>query len=137
VTTGVYLGSYPAPQFAFPRSYAAQLSFMGDSLDYDQAGDTFTMWIDRPTGYGVTYVLFPFVQPWSSNRYTLDHIVYDCWWHQFFDGVHHPQAFTTNFWWRGTPSRPTITIVQPLAGTLEKFVHLDSAPPGYWLPPFY
>ena len=134
MTTGVFLGAYPSPQFAFPRSYAYQLSFIGDTTDYDQAGDQFTMWIDRLIGYGITYVLNSYVQPWSSNRYTLDHVVYDCWWHAFFDGVHHPQAYTVNFWTRGSPLRNTVSIIQPLGGTLEKFVHLDQAPMNYWTP---
>lgn len=137
MTTGVYLGGFPSNKFAFPRSYAYQLSFLGDTVDYDQSGDTFTMWIDRGIGYGITYVLHPYILPWSSNRYTLDYVVYDCWWHAFGDGIHHPQGFTVNFWWRTTPEKPTLSIIQPLGGTLEKVVHLDGQPPGYWLPPTY
>ena len=130
--TGIYLGGYPSNKFSFTRSYACSLSFLGDSGDFDQDGDTFTMWIDRPTGYGVTYVLRPYILPWSSNGYTLDYVVDDCWWHQFFDSVHHPQAFTVNFWFRGDPVRPTITVVQPLAGSIETFFSLEGAPAGYW-----
>ena len=133
--TGVFLGAFPDARFVFTRSYVHTLSFLGDSVDYDNAGDTFTMWIDRPTGYGVTYVLKPFIQPWSSNHYTLDHVVDDCWWHYGFDGIHHNQAYTVNYWWVGSPSRPHLTIVQPLAGTMRKDYVLPPAPPTYWLPP--
>lgn len=137
MTTGIYLGGYPSNKFSFTRSYAIQLEILGDSNDVDVSGDTYTMWIDRPTGYGVTYVLNDFIKPWSSNGYTLDYVVYDCWWHQFFDGIHHPQAFTVNFWWRGTPTIATLTLVQPLAGTASYRELLPPAPPGYWLaPPF-
>lgn len=134
MTTGVYLGSYPAPQFAFPRSYAIALTTLGDSNDIEISDDTITMYIDRTLNYGVVYVLFPYVIPWSSNRYTLDHIVYDCWWFYGFDGVHHPQAFTTNYWIRTAANVPCVTVVQPLAGTFEAIIPLPSQPPGYWLP---
>lgn len=133
--TGVYLGGFPSPEFAFTRSYAAQLGFYGDSTDIDQSGDTFTVWLDRPTGYGIVYVLNDFIQPWSSNRYTLDFVVADCWWIYNFDGFHHPQAFTVNYWWRGFPLRPTISLIQPSAGSLETFIPLPHSPVDYWLPP--
>lgn len=136
MTTGVYLGGYPGNTFAFPRSYMHQLSLLGDSSDTEQSGDVFTMWINRAIGYGVTYVLQPYILPWSSNRYTLDFVVYDCWWFANFDGIHHPQGFTVNYWWRGSPARPTITLVQPLAGTQESFFEIPPPPPDYWLPPF-
>ena len=110
MTTGVYLGGSPSDRFSFTRSYAYQLSIIGDTNDIDQAGDTFTMWIDRGIGYGITYVLQPYILPWSSNHYTLDFVVYDCWWHAFFDGIHHPQAFTVNYWWRSTPIKPTLSL---------------------------
>ena len=132
MTTGVYLGSSPDARFTFNRAYMYQLSFIGDTNDIDQFGDTFTMWIDRSIGYGITYVLNSYIQPWTSNSYTLDHVVYDCWWHAFFDSVHHPQAFTTNWWWRGTPGKPTVSIIQPTAGTIETFHPVDQAPPTYW-----
>jgi hypothetical protein len=135
MTTGIYLGGYPSDKFSFTRSYACCLSFLGDSADVEQSGDTFTMWIDRPTGYGITYILRPYILPWSSNGYTLDYVVHDCWWHQHFNGIRHPQVFTVNFWFRGSPVRPTLTIVQPAAGVQEKFFPLPGAPSAYWLPP--
>jgi hypothetical protein len=131
---GVFLGAYPSAQFAFPRSYAYQLSLLGQSNDVEQFGDKFIQWIDRSIGYGVTYVLNDFILPWSSNRYTLDHVVYDCWWHAFFDGVHHPQAYTVNFWVRGSPLLNTITLVDPALQTHEAFIALSPSPTGYWTP---
>jgi len=109
------------------------LEILGDTNDVDVSGDTYTMWIDRPTGYGITYVLNDYIKPWSSNGYTLDHIVYDCWWHQFFTGIHNPQVFTTNFWARGADNVWTITIVQPGGGTQSYIEQLPPAPSGYWL----
>lgn len=135
MTTGVYLGGYPSDKFSFTRSYASVLSFIGDSADFDVSGDTFTMWIDRSIGYGITYILNDFIQPWSSNGYTLDYVVYDCWWHAYFDGVHHPQSFTVNYWWRGDPLQPNLSIIQPVGGVLVKEYTLPPAPPTYWLPP--
>ena len=135
MTTGVYAGGYPSNHFAFTRSYITELSIMGDTNDVDRVGDTFTMWIDRSIGYGVTYVLQPYILPWSSNHYTVDYVVYDCWWHAFFDGVHHPQIYAVNVWWRNTPIRQTLSIVQPAAGTMEKHFAIPAAPPTYWLPP--
>lgn len=136
MTTGNYLGGYPGNTFAFPRSYVTQLSVLGDSADVEFSGDLVTMFISRPLNYGVAYILQPYIQPWSSNRYTLDFVVQDCWWFFGLDGVHHVQDFTVNVWWRGTPARPTLTLVQPLAGTQEAFLDLPPAPPDYWLPQF-
>lgn len=135
MTTGIYLGGYPSDRFSFTRSYAAQLSIIGDTGDIDQFGDTLIMWIDRSIGYGITYVLKPWIIPWSSNGYTLDFVVHDCWWHAFFDGIHHAQVFTVNYWWRGDPQRPVISIIQPGGGVVETFIHIDGPPPNYWLPP--
>ena len=134
MTTGVYLGSYPDARFVYTRSYAAILQIVGDTNDVDVSGDFLTMWIDRSIGYGITYELYPFVKPWSSNHYTLDHVVFDCYWHAFFDSVHHPQAYTTNFWWVGAPVRPTISIIQPAAGISTFDIVLPPPPPGYWSP---
>jgi len=131
--TGVFLGAYPSPRFAFTRSYVEKLEILGDSNDVDVSGDQYTMWIDRPTGYGVTYILNSYIKPWSSNGYTLDHVVYDCWWHYGFDGIHHPQAFTVNCWPRGSFSLTTLTLVQPLAGTASYSEYLPSSPANYWL----
>lgn len=134
MTTGIYLGGSPSNKFAFYRSYAYVLTTLGDSNDIEVDGNTITMFIDRPTNYGVVYVLNDFIIPWSSNRYTLDYVVYDCWWFSGFDGIHHPQAFTVNFWPRTTLGISGLTIVQPLAGTFEAIIPLPSQPAGYWTP---
>jgi hypothetical protein len=133
MTTGIYLGSYPDPRFCFTRSYAEFIEVIGDTNDVDVSDNTYIMWIDRSIGYGITYVLNDYIKPWSSNGYTLDHVVYDCWWHAFFDSVHHPQPYTVNFWGRGSNNASTISIIQPAAGTASFVETLPPAPPGYWL----
>jgi len=134
MTTGTYLGGYPSDKFAFPRSYAYLLTTVGDSNDVEVDGDTITMFISRPLNYGIVYVLNDFIWPWSSNRYTLDFVVYDCWWFFGTDGVHHPQAFTVNYWQRAPLGINSISIIQPLAGTFEALIPLPHQPPGYWTP---
>lgn len=134
MTTGILIGAVPSPRFAFTRSYISQLGFYGSSNDIDQSGDQFTVWLNRTIGYGIVYVLYPNILPWNSNHYTLDHVVYDCWWIYNFDGVHHPQFYSINWWWRGTPELQTISIVEYAGGAMEKFYTLGNPPSTYWLP---
>jgi hypothetical protein len=132
-----YLGSYPSARFAFPRSYAYQLSIIDATATVILAGDTIIVMFDASIGYFTTYVLDPRFLPWTSNRCTLDFIVLDCWWQAFFDGVHHVQSFTTNHWYRGTPAVATVSLINPFASAMEHFIPLPSQPSDYWLaPPF-
>jgi len=133
VSTGIYLGGYPSDKFVFTRAYAEFIEVLGDTNDVDNTDDTYTMWIDRSIGYGITYVLRPYIKPWSSNHYSLDYVVDDCWWHAFFDSVHHPQAYTVNFWARGSSNALTLTLVQPAGGSASYKRALPPAPPTYWL----
>lgn len=134
MTTGIYVGGFPSAKFGFPRSYAAQFNIYATTTDIDQFGDTFTVWINRTIGYGITFILQPYVLPWSSNYYTLDFLVYDLWWHAFFDGVHHPDTYSMAFTWLGSPARPTITIALSIGGSIENISQLPPAPPTYWYP---
>ena len=137
MTTGEYIGGYPSNKFTITRSYAYQLSFLSETADVERSGNTFTVFINRATNFGVVYVIQDWVIPWSSNRLSLDFVVYDCWWFLGGDGVHHPQIFTVNYWWRGSPIKPTLTIVQPGSAGHEKFFALPGAPADYWLPPVF
>jgi len=134
MTTGIYLGGYPSDRFVVYRSYYYQLEIVGDSNDVDVVGDTITMWISRPLNYGITYVLNDYVIPWSSNRYTLDFIVYDCWWFFGGSGVHNAQAYTVNFWPRTADLIPTLSIIQPLGGIASFITPLPYQPSTWWTP---
>jgi len=130
-----YFGGYPGDTFAFPRSYAWQLSIIGDIDSIAVDGNEITLWINPAIGYYILYTLDPRFWNWSSNRWTLDYIVTDCRWFAFFDGVPHLQFFTVNFWYRGLTLIPTVSLIQPFAATLEEFIPLPQSPPDYWKPP--
>jgi hypothetical protein len=93
-----------------------------------------TVMYDPLIGYFTTYVIDERFLPWSSNRWTLDFIVVDCWWQAFFDGIHHVQSFTTNHWYRSDPPLATISLINPFASAAEYFIPLPSQPSDYWLP---
>lgn len=130
-----FLGGYPGDTFAFPRSYAWQLSFIGDIDSLTIVDNEVILMINPAIGYYIRYLLDERFLPWSSNRWTLDYIVTSCHWFAFFDGVPHMQLFTVNFWNRGATLIPTVSIIQPFAATIEEFIPLPQSPPTYWKPP--
>lgn len=136
MTTGIPVTLAPSAQFAFPRSYVAQLMVLDNVSDVERSGDTITVHLDRSIGYGIVYVLNSYIIPWSSNRYTIDHVIYDCWWFAFFDGVHHPQGYSVYYECRGSPPLPSILIANPAGWTIDNILPIPSAPAGYWLPPY-
>lgn len=134
--TGVPYGYFPSAKFAFPRSYFAQILVSDQAADITRVGNSIHTSIDPLIGYGIWYQIHPNIWPWSSNRYTLDFVVVDCWWEAFFDGVHHPQGYTTNFLYYGTPPLPTLQIANPFISTFNEVIHVTQAPSYYWLPPY-
>ena len=130
-----FLGAYPQPRFALPRSYAYQLSILDGAAAVTMVDNVITVMFNPLIGYYTTYVLDERFLPWSSNRWTLDFIVAACTWQAYFDGVHHLQAFTVNHWFRGVPAVPTITLVNPYSSPNEYFLPLPHQPADYWSPP--
>lgn len=128
-------GSYtPQAKFAFPRSYAYQIYVEDQSPNITRVGDYIHTDIDASIGYGIWYKVRPQIWEWSSNRYTLDFVVEDCWWEAFFDGIHHPQDFVVAFASRSTPQIPSIVISNPFIQTDFVVIPISQAATNYWTP---
>jgi hypothetical protein len=136
VPTGIPYGYFPSAKFAFPRSYFARILVTDQSPNITLVGNLIHTDIDASIGYGIWYVLDIRIMPWSSNRYTLDFPVIDCWWEAFFDGIHHPQGYEVNFTYHGTPLLPCLEIRNPFIQTDQEVFNVAQAPPNYWLPAY-
>jgi hypothetical protein len=134
VPAGIFTDGYPSDEFTFIRSYISRFCIISTSTDIDQFGDTFTVWFDRSIGYGATFTLRSDFLPWNSNRYRLDNVVEDLYWHAFFDSIHHPDSYSAAVTWRGDPVLQTYSITLSSGGTEEVFLPLDHSPGDYWLP---
>jgi hypothetical protein len=124
------------PKFAFPRSYIHQLVVSDQSPNITLTDNVILTTIDITIGYWIVYVLDPRFMAWSSNRYTLDFPVVECYWQAFFDGVHHPQSVATNYIYYGPTPLPSLEVRNPFLVTDQHVFPLAAAPPGYWVPPY-
>lgn len=133
--TGIFT-YLPNARLAFPRSYIQAISVAAPTTDVDWTGETLLMWLDRSISYGSALKFFVPALAWSSNRYTLDHIVCDAWWFAFGDGIHHPDAATIDCTTSPTTGAPVILVTPSTTGTHKFVVSTGEAPPTYWLPPY-
>jgi len=124
----------PQAKFAFPRSYFYEIVVEDQAPTILRVGNNIHTIIDASVGYGIWYIINPKMWAWSSNRYTLDHVVLDCWWEYGFDGVHHPQDYGVA--WNGEPLRlkTHILINNPFLTTNFARFPVDPQPSNYWTP---
>ena len=134
MTIGV--GTYfPNGQFSVQRSYAYAVAFDGLFLPLVNPGPdfVFTPAADPTQHFFISFL--PQFWEWSSNSYTLDHIIVA----SYFTA---PPTFTPtpyNFrlrWLPGTATTPPAVEFFPTGSdTPPAFYALPDQPPGYWLPP--
>lgn len=134
--TGVYRGSNKGGRFAFPRSYIKGILVSDQAPNIVRVGNFIHTIIDASVGYGIWYEVYGNFWDWNSNRYTLDFPVIDCWWEYGFNGIHHPQAYATNWTYFGSPPLPYFEIANPFIQTDHVVLPLESAPEDYWIPPY-
>ena len=126
----------PNAQFVILRSYIYKLQFLDETGALFVSGNEFTIALVGSPGYAHVYKIFEHVLDWSSNRYTLDHIVEDCWWRDDANPTHHPQAYSVTYFHDPIDKLPTIKVFNPFSQAASANYVLPPAPPNYWLPPF-
>lgn len=132
VGTGSFI---PSGRFAFPRSYVRGIGFdiagyvVTSSLNsyyWTKISDPNEVW---------TITVDPRFYPWSSNRWTLDHVVTDFYYTLAPDPTPHPQPYTLQWWTRDDNLSPYL-LLQFAAVDFDEFHYVDlpAAPPTYWRP---
>jgi hypothetical protein len=72
--------------------------------------------------------------PWSSNNYTLDHVVVDCYFHALPSTTPIPLDFIFTFV-PGTPShKATLRLLNQFFATTVQYFPLPAVDQPYWLP---
>lgn len=124
----------PNAGFSFPRSYVFWVAFPSDwTLESHTDGqfvfNDFMFYNDR-----IYINLYHSFWAWNSNRYTLDHIVVDCYYHPLPSTVDTPTPFSLSYI-APTPTRKaTIRLLSPFFGTGLQYFALPSPSVPYWLP---
>lgn len=125
---------FPQGQFAFPRSYVPGLVVRCDPPGAVLAGNVLQFWVAGPPDALCVVTFEPNFIMWSSNRWTLDHLVQSA-------TYSYPPAlpsFTLPFYvrWVVRPGETRARIeIDAQYGANWLPVDLPSQPGGYWLPP--
>jgi hypothetical protein len=134
MTIGV--GTYsPGERFAFPRSYIAGVVNHSAGFTLTQALNIFTLDF-HPTYTSVyTWVFSPDFWFWSSNCYTLDHVVEECYYRDNPGDPPIPLNFGLR-WSRSTPPHHPILLFAPNNNFSNSVPAIfTSIVPGYWTQP--
>jgi len=136
VTLGV--GTFfPQGQFAAPRSY-----YYGVWLSFDTG--SVVNWTDNradfqaPGGVVTGAVVFhERFWEWSSNKWTLDHMLVESWYAVAPSPTEIPLPYNLQFYTEPSLTR-TYLLYEPFgAPGSAAFKHaMPPAPPDYWMPPF-
>lgn len=124
----------PNGGFSFPRSYVGNVAFPSDwDLEEHILGqfifNDFRFYNDR-----IFCNLYAPLWAWSSNNYTLGHVVVDLFYHPLPSTVDTPTPFTLRFR-PAVPGRAaTLELTSPFFGTALQDFPLPSVDQPYWLP---
>jgi len=133
---GVYVSSSPNKRFALTRSYVRGIQIQDEGTTITQVGSETWSNIPGIPGYRIVYEIRPAVLPWSSNRYTLDFVILNCWWRTNAQPQIHPQTYSVDYVIDSVDKLPYIRIRNPSVVGIKKLFVNPPAPPGYWYPPF-
>jgi hypothetical protein len=132
IGTGAF---YPSGRFTFPRSYIAKVEICTAGFALNQDGNAFE--IDfRPTFNTIYHFRFhPNFWPWSSNAWSLDHIITQCYHTSPPSPVQNPLNFGL-YWVRYPPDPvPQLQFAPNLSTVNPVKVVFPSYPPSYWARP--
>jgi len=122
----------PACSFAFTRAYVRQLVFTTGGWPYTWDGQLFRVFVGDPLIYINNTLFRPEFIEWSSNCYTLDFIVQECYYQVPPGFAHNPAGNGVN-WYPNSPTNiPSIQIDFVATGAPFSFIELPPAPPDYW-----
>lgn len=124
----------PNGEFAFPRSYINRVLLDGLYSPFTVSGGFYTSTISAFPGNHAYIRLAPNFWPWSSNSWTLDHIVTEAYSVNDLSGVHSPTNIVVTYVRPTTPLGSAIRIdvsgfaLSPIDGSLP------TRDQPYWLP---
>jgi hypothetical protein len=134
VTIGV--GSYyPSARFSIPRSYVATVWGHSAGFALTQTANSFTLDF-RPTFGSVYHWRFdPRWWVWSSNVWTLDHLITDSWYENPPDPTQIPLNFGL-YWVRYAPDYlPSVRFAPNLSSSVPVQATFPTFPLSYWTRP--
>jgi len=134
---GVYVSSSPSKPFAFPRSYVKGFQIHDEGTSLTISGSEIWSNIPGIPGYRNVYEIRPVVLPWSSNRYTLNYVVLNCWWRTNASPSQHPQAYAVDYIYDPIDKAFWIRIRNPAVVGIRKILTAPPPAPGYWLPSWF
>lgn len=127
------VGTYvPNGQYAFPRSYIRGFGIQIVAGTITQLGNGFVL-SNPPSPAVYAVIINDYFYNWSSNGYTLDHVIGESYYSPLGDGSYIPMPFLLQFYNR-TDERGSWIVYSPFSspGGVTWF-ELPPAPPGYWL----
>ena len=132
IGTGAF---YPGGRFTFPRSYIAKVENCTAGFLLTQTGNVFTLDF-RPTFNTIYHWRFhPDWWAWSSNVWTLDHIITECYYTLPPSPVETPLNFGL-YWVRYAPDPvPQLQVAPNLSTANPVKASFPSYPPSYWARP--
>lgn len=132
IGTGAF---YPSGRFVTPRSYVAKIVNHSAGFTLTQAANVFTLDF-RPTYPSVYHWTFhPNFWAWSSNCWSLDHIITESYYVQTPDPTQIPLNFGL-YWVRYAPDfLPQIQFAPNLSTVMPVTASFPSYPLDYWARP--
>lgn len=132
IGTGTFV---PTARFSFPRSFINELVLYRNLDAVTFIGNVFTIYAPPPDPTTATIKILPAFIAWSSNGYTLDYLVTECYYQLTPGGTENPMPFDVVFHVNPTNGHNQLVIGWfGLHADPETFP-LESAPSSYWLPP--
>lgn len=124
----------PQGGFSFPRSYVGNVAF---PADWTLESHTNEQFVFNDFMFYNDRIFVNLYQPfwaWSSNRYTLDHIVVDCYYHALPSTVDTPTPFSLTYLPPTPTHAATLRLLSPFFGSTIQYFSLPPVNQPYWLP---
>lgn len=131
IGTGTF---FPQGGFAFPRSYVGNVALPSD-WDLEAQIDNFFIFNDFRFYNDRIFIRFlPQFWAWSSNRYTLDHCVIDCYYYPLPSTTPTPTPYSLSWLPATTTHNATLKLLSPFFGSGIQYFPLPPRDQPYWLP---
>ncbi len=132
IGTGAF---YPGGRFTFPRSYLAKVENCSAGFSLVQTYNKFSLSF-APAYVSVYHWTFDErFWVWTSNVWTLDHIITECYYEQTPDPTQIPLNFGL-YWVRYPPDPvPQLQFAPNLSTAVPIKANLPAQLPGYWTRP--
>lgn len=128
--------SLPSEQFAFPRSYCEGLYVRHEPGTFSWDGELLQFVVGVPPNALCKVWFDPRFVTWSSNRWTLDHVIPEATFTTIPGGSTFPLPFFLQ--WMTPPDKfRAHLLVDTTFGSLFTLVELPGGGGGYWLPEPY